>query len=147
MQNLCPKYIESADYINLVRETVPVIRDVYPEAKIVVGSVSKTYYPDAYNYLLDVLKSDIMPLVDVIAWHPMYGESPEDEETADYYYAYPEMIEEIKETANVNGFNGEFHADELSWQTSAGGGSSRGYSLVVANKYFSRSALMHLGME
>ena len=147
VQNLCPKYIESADYIELVRQTVPVIRDVYPEAKIVVGSVSKTYYADAYNYLLDVLNSDIIPLVDVIAWHPMYGESPEDAETADYYYAYPQMIEVIKETASANGFTGTYHADELSWRTSAGGGSSRGYSLVVANKYFSRSALMHLGLD
>ncbi|MBI9043630.1 MAG: hypothetical protein JEZ06_04045 [Anaerolineaceae bacterium] len=146
VQNLCPKYIESEDYIELVRSTVPVIREVYPEAKIVVGSVSKTYYPDAYNYLLEVLKSDIMPLVDVVAWHPMYGESPEDPETADYYYAYPEMVNEIMETAAANGFVGTYHADELSWLTSAVGGSSKAYSLVVANKYFSRSALMHLGL-
>lgn len=147
IRDYCPKWIESADYINLVKRTVPVIREVYPEAKIVVGSVSGTYYSNSYNYLLDLLESDIMPLVDVIAWHPFYGESPENEETVDYYYGYPAMVEEIKATAAANGFVGEYHADELSWRTSAGGGSLRGYSIVVANKYFSRAAIMHLGMD
>jgi hypothetical protein len=143
IRNFCPKWIESVDYINLVKRTVPVIREVYPEAKIVVGGVSKMYYPDAYNYLLDLLESDIMPLVDVISWHPMYGESPE--EQAGYYNNYPAMVENIKTTAAANGFVGEYSADELSWSTSVVGGSYRAYSALVANKYFSQSALMHLG--
>lgn len=143
IRNYCPKWIESDDYINLVKRTVPVIREVYPEAKIVVGGVSKMYYPDAYNYLLDLLESDIMPLVDVISWHPMYGESPENH--ASYYKNYPSMIEKIKTIATANGFVGEYSADELSWRTTIGGGNDMAYSTIAVNKYFSRSALMHLG--
>lgn len=131
----------------MVKHAVPVIREEYPEAKIVVGSVSKTSERGAYDYLFDLLESDIMPLVDVIAWHPFYGESPEYQPSAGYYYGYPEMVEDIKATATANGFVGEYAADEISWSREPGGGSPIGYSVIKANKYFSRAALMHLGLD
>ncbi len=98
IREFCPKWIELADYIHLVKRTVPVIREVYPEAKIVVGGVSNTRFPDAYDYLFGLLESDLMPLVDVISWHPMYGTSPEYELYQDYYYDYPAMVQRIKDT-------------------------------------------------
>jgi hypothetical protein len=149
IREFCPKWIESADYINLVKRTVPVIREVYPEAKIVVGSVSNTRFPDAYQYLFDLLESEIMPLIDVISWHPMYGTSPEYDLYKDYYYGYPAMVQKIKDTAAANGFVGEYHADELTWSTPYNAIPDQPwvYSPIVANKYFSRGALMHLGMD
>jgi len=147
--NYCPKWIELADYINLVKRTVPVIREVYPEAKIVVGGVSNTRFSDSYDYLFGLLESDIMPLVDVISWHPMYGTSPEYELYEDYYYGYPAMVDLIKDTAAANGFVGEYHADELTWRTQhyAVPDQPWVYTWITASKYFGRAAIMHLGTD
>ena len=58
IRDYCPKWIRFADYTNLVRRTVPVIREVYPEAKIVVGSVSNTRFGSIeYLYALLVVFS------------------------------------------------------------------------------------------
>ncbi|GAI30786.1 unnamed protein product, partial [marine sediment metagenome] len=45
------QWIEVDDYINLVERAVPVIREEYPEAKIVVGSTSELSDPGSQNYL------------------------------------------------------------------------------------------------
>jgi hypothetical protein len=104
MAGYCPKWIEAADYVNLVKRTVPVIRQEYPGAKITVGGVSNTRFPNAHDYLFDILESDIMPLADVVAWHPMYGTSPAYDLYKDYYYQYPAFVQEIKDVASAHGF-------------------------------------------
>lgn len=149
IQGYCPKWIEVADYVNLVERTVPVIREEYPEAKIVAGGVSNTRFPNAYDYLFDVLESDIMPLVDVVAWHPMYGTSPAYELYKEYYYEYPSFVQEIKDVAAAHGFDGEYQADELSWNTPENAIPDQPwtYSPTVAAKYFGRGILLHLGMD
>ncbi|MGB3716200.1 MAG: hypothetical protein WA996_17405 [Candidatus Promineifilaceae bacterium] len=147
--NYCPKWIEATDYINLVKRTVPIIREEYPEAKIQVGGVSNTRFPNASDYLFDILESDIMPLVDVVSWHPMYGTSPAYDFYEDYYYQYPSFVQEIKDVASAHGFDGEYQADELTWRTpdTADPGQPWVYSPTVAAKYFGRGILMHLGMD
>lgn len=144
--NYCPKSITLDDYINLIKVTAPVIREIAPEVKIVVGGVSGTAYDGAYNYLLGVLRSDAMPLVDVISWHPMYNFTPDIPRFRNYYYAYPDKIQEIKETAAASGFEGEYHADEISFRTEVDlGDEFYQYSQVEVNKYFLQSAIMHRG--
>jgi hypothetical protein len=145
----CPKWIEVGDYINLVTETVPVIRDAYPEAKIVVGGVSNTRFFGAHDYLFDILESPIMPLIDVVSWHPMYGTSPAYELYRDYYYQYPSFVQLIKDTATAHGFQGDYQADEIGWATpeTAVPDQPWVYSPTVAAKYFGRGVLMHLGMD
>ena len=91
------------------------IRAEYPEARISVGSVAGTSGSQSYQYLLGIVGSDIMPLVDAVSWHPFYGESPEHEELSDYWYAYPSMAQNIVDTARAHGFDGEFQVDELTW--------------------------------
>jgi hypothetical protein len=147
IREYCPKWIESADYINLVKRTVPVIREVDADAKIVVGAISNTRFEQ--DYLFDLLESDIMPLVDVISWHPMYGTSPEYDVYRNYYSNYPAFVQRIKDTAAANGFVGEYHADELSWNTPNNAIADQPwvYTPITANKYFSRAAIMHLGMD
>ncbi len=149
IKGYCPKYIEPSDYINLVKRTVPVIRQEYPEAKIVVGGVSNLRFSGAPEYLFDLLNSDIMPLVDVVSWHPMYGTSPEYDEYRDYYYRYPSLVQEIKDVATAHGFNGEYQADEIGWATpeTAVPDQPWVYSPIVAAKYFGRGILLHLGMD
>jgi hypothetical protein len=141
--------IELEDYINLIKRTVPVIRQEYPEAKIVVGGVSYIREQSVFDYLLGILKSDdIMPLVDGVSWHGMYGTSPEYEFHRQYYYDYPSIVEEIKETAIAHGFRGEYISDELSWLTPATPAYPETYySETICAKYYARGIIMHLGMD
>ena len=145
------QYIEVADYINLVKRAVPFIRQEYPEAKIVVGSTAYLRIPQSYNYLFSILRSEIMPLVDVVAWHPMYGTSPEYDFHRQYYYEYPSIVQEIKDVASAHGFGGEYEADELTWRTPERAVSNlpwpHTYSETKCAKYLARGIVMHLGMD
>lgn len=143
----CPQRIEIVDYINLVKRAVPIIRQEYPQAKIVVGATNYLGQADSQEYLLKILSSDIMPLVDIISWHPMYGTSPEFDST--YYSKYSSIVLEIKDTAFAHGFNGTYEADELTWFTVNGNwdGWSKQYSDTASGKYMARGIVMHLGMD
>ena len=66
----CPQRIDIDDYIHLVRQTASVIREEYPEAKIAVGGTNYLGESDSQEYLFKILNSDIMPLVDMVTWHP-----------------------------------------------------------------------------
>jgi hypothetical protein len=132
-----------------VRRVSPVIRDEYPEAKIVVGSIILPNQ-SGQDYLYHLIQSDVMPLVDVIAWHPMYGTSPEYEDEREYYYAYPGIVEDIKETAISHGFQGEFRGDEVGWCSPDEHnpvGCWHRYTNVVAAKYLGRGIAIHLGRD
>jgi hypothetical protein len=144
---LCPQWIEASDYINLVRRAAPVIRQEYPEAKIVVGATTYLGEAGSQDYLFRILDSDIMPLVDIVSWHPMYGTSPEFD--PEYYSTYPSIVQKIKDTASAHGFNGTYEADELTWFTVNGNwdGWSKRYSDTIAVKYMARGIAMHLGMD
>jgi hypothetical protein len=140
--------IEVADYINLVRRAVPIIHQEYPEAKVVVGSTTGLNNQSSQAYLFNILNSDIMPLVDVIAWHPMYGISPE--HNSQYYYQYPSLVQEIKDVASAHGFKAEYRGDELTWRSPDCFWCYPGDPLdsnTVAAKYYARGIVMHLGMD
>ncbi len=141
-------YVEVDDYINLVRQVIPVIREEDPDAKIVVGSVTLIKDIDNREYLFEILRSDIMPLVDAIAMHPMWGESPQYDETREYYYYYPSLVQEIKDTAAAHGFGGDYIAKEMTWGT-LDNPSLFGwdYTYTVAAKYYARGIVMNLGLN
>jgi hypothetical protein len=89
-----------------------------------------------------------MPLVDAISWHGMYSTSPEYEFHNQYYYNYPSMVSEIKETASAHGFQGEYISDELSWLVPETPGYPETYhSERKCAKYYARGIIMHLGMD
>jgi hypothetical protein len=143
-----PQWIEVEDYIKLVKRAVPVIREEYPEAKIVVGSTSSLIDTGSQEYLFSILRSDIMPMVDVVEWHPLYGQSPEYEDERQYYYGYPSLIQEIKDTASANGFTGEYVADEIHWCTPDQIEPDwHVYSETKSSKYYARGIVMHLGED
>jgi len=110
------QYIQVPDYINLVKRVAPVIRQAYPEAKIVISAGANLRF--SRDYLFELIGSEeskeMLPLVDVIGWHPMYGTSPAYEEYIEYWYDYPSIVQQIKETASANGFVGEYYVDEIS---------------------------------
>lgn len=146
------KCIEPEDYIELARRTIPVILEEDPNARIVTAP--NVIYFDL-DYLLAVLSSDIAPMFDVISWHPIYSSVPDHSCHGDWYYEYHrQVIEEIKQTAFENGFEGEFWGTELSF-------CSEEYptcqppdnpcELVetdkIAAKYDARTFILHLGMD
>ena len=133
--------IELEDYIELTRRIIQTIHQEYPEAKIVVGATVLRYEGD---YLMGILQSDLMPLVDGVSWHPFYGQSPEYE--PQYYYDYPATVQEIKEKASANGFSGEYIVEEIGWDSDIPG-LPVSYSESVAAKYLARGIMMHLGMD
>jgi len=143
----CPQWIEVEDYINLVRRAVPVIREEYPDAKIQVGGTTGLSNPDSQDYLFSILESDIMPLVDIVSWHPFYGNSPETD--AGYYFAYPSIVQKIKDTATSYGFTGEYAAEEMNWRPSSDRSNDQPspYSELESAKYQIRGIIMHLGMD
>lgn len=140
------QWIEVDDYINLVKRAAPIIRQEYPETKIVVGGTCSLIIEESRNYLFAILRSDIMPLVDVISWHGWSDTSTECENLRDYYYKYPSIVKEIKDVASAHGFEGEYVADELHW-TPPGTTGFVEYSEIKCAKYYARGIIMHLGMD
>ncbi len=140
--------VEVADYINLVKRVVPAIRQEDSETKIVIGAIGTLSWPDDYDYLLNILNSEVMPLVDGISFHPMHGVSP-DYELKDDYYQYPYVVQEIKDVASSHGFKGEYFADELVWRTPEIFLESEPwlYSKIVAAKYYARGIIINLGLD
>ena len=140
------QHVDVMDYIELARRTIPVIRQEDPDAKIVLGAVTPFHKPGAYEYLLSIVSSDIMPLVDGVSWHAGSGASPE--YLPELYNAYPAQVSEIMETASASGFKGEFIAEELHWRTSLNPHPTEysAYGVIPAAKYHARGIVMQLGM-
>jgi len=146
-----PRGDQLEDYTNLVKHVIPVIREEYPEAKIVIGALSGDWiseYPgyefERYSLDADYIKRflgpDLAPIIDAISWHPFYYNRPDDP----YYQNYPQMVEEIKEFAVFNGFKGEYLADEISWKTYQTEEEAGEFvSEKVAEKYYARAIIMH----
>jgi len=156
------QHVEVDDYINLVKRAVHVIRQEDPEAGISVGGIcfgaecKEDNTEEWIGYLFEILESDVMPLVDAVSWHPFYGASPGDPISRDYYYAYPDLVGQIKESASAHGFTGEYIAAQMTWftpltlhiGTSPGGGAPPGVCGVdQAVKYYARGVISTLGMD
>jgi parallel beta-helix repeat protein len=141
------QHITPQDYVEMVRQVVPAIKAEFPEVKIFVGSVVLFYARAYMDYLI---QSDVMPLVDGLAWHPFFGTAPDNEEERQYYYAYPGLVQQIKETAIAHGFQGEFRGDEIGWcspDEHNPEGCWHMYTNTVAAKYYGRGIALHLGMD
>jgi len=134
------------DYITLVKRVVPVIRELDPQAKIVIGEVTPLNESGSLDYLRTIIKSDLMPLVDGIAWHGSSGLSLDYQ--PDYYINYPEWVDEIVTTAQNNGFKGQFFTTELHWRTPETPQPIHGnpwfYSDTVSAKYYARGIIFNL---
>ncbi len=143
------QHIRPLDYVALVHRVVPVIRDEFPEARIVIGGVILRE-PYGQYYLAQLVQSDVMPLVDGVSWHPLYGTSPDYEDERDYYYAYPGILQLIMATATAHGFQGEFRGDEIGWcspDSGDCGAAAHMQTNTAAAKYLGRGIIMHLGRD
>jgi Glycosyl hydrolase family 1 len=143
-------YVQLPDYLALIHRVVPIIRADDPEAKIVVGGSTNLLDQGPRDYLFGVLESDVMPLVDGVAIHPMYGPSPEYDDVRQYYYDYPSLVQQIKDTAAAHGFTGEYFAEEMVWRTAENAGGPDEpwlYTDIQAAKYYGRGVVMNLGLR
>jgi hypothetical protein len=113
------QWVRLPDYLNLVRRAVPVIREVDPGARVVVGGTDYLRFDHSWDFMLGLVSSDVMPLVDVVNFHPLFSTTPEFPEDRKYYYDYPSLVQSLMSTARAHGFRGEFRADELIWRTPA----------------------------
>ena len=145
------KCVRPDDYINLARQTIPVIRQEDPQAKVALAPNVLFF---AREYLFTVLRSDVMPMFDVIQWHGIYDAAPNIEFYGNYYYEYPSIIQEIKQTASAHGFNGEYWGTELTWcseEFPSCQPPDQPWGIQetdkLAAKYYARGIVMQLGMD
>lgn len=144
-------------YVNLIKRTVPVIREEDPKAKIVVGALPDTRFDNSRDYMWGLLKSEIMPLVDGFSWHPMYGAAPssdprgirQPEQMENYWENYPSLVKKIKDVASSSGFEGEYFVEEMIWRTPLEPHETEpyGFTDITGAKYYARAIIIHRGLN
>ena len=142
------RHVLVEDYIKVARRVIPLIRELDPEAGIVLGEVTPLNESGSYEYLMTILQTnDIMSAVDGIAWHGSSGNSLEYQ--PDFYNSYPNWVDTIVETAREHGFKGQFFSTELHYRTPETPQPIHGrpwfYSDIVSAKYYARAIIWHLG--
>lgn len=131
------------EYCRLVKESVRVIREEYPEARILLGSTGGF----DRDYMTACLKEGVGPLVDVIAWHPFYGTHQD----LPQYRNYRDEVRAWKRVCESFGFKGEYMATESGYYAPypppekpfAGGAVSE----IVKAKYLARYITMSVGLD
>jgi hypothetical protein len=155
------KCILPQDYVELAHQVIPVIRQEDPQAKIV--SAPYTFYNGRISADLSTfITSDAVSQFDVISMHPIYEVTPDNEFYGAFYYEYPAMIQEIKQTASAQGFTGELWGTELTWNSKeicnkspecgdylASDPRAQGMAEtdLQAAKYYARGIMMQLGLD
>ena len=108
-----------AEYVRLAKAAIPVIREEYPEAKILAVSPPgfgpepgrSLPYALAVEFHTACLKQGLGPLIDVLPWHPWYQADPADPA----FINYAKNVREFKKLAESYGFKGEYMATEWTW--------------------------------
>ncbi|MFC2125085.1 discoidin domain-containing protein [Bacteroidota bacterium] len=113
---------DTEHYIEVVKRTIPIIREESPEAKIKLGAVSGFTYGIS-NWTPEELakQENEMPFlkvvgefaeeVDIIGWHPFYQTDTE----SDRFRSYSDDVKSLKKWASKKGFDGEFFASEWNY--------------------------------
>lgn len=113
------------DYLAVARTAIPILRDMAPEAKVMLGSFAGFAHGisawSANELALQERESPILravsqlaPEVDVIGWHPFYQTSPEDP----HMDTYAEDVRAFQSYCQGKGFRGEFMASEWTYGAS-----------------------------
>ncbi len=147
---LAVQCIPLENYLELARRAIPVIREEDPGARIVIPSYHAWDPPLLYeNYLYPILSSDLMPLVDVVAWHPFLVHLDPAECGGEFFTRYwSTVLPEIKALATAHGFQGQFRADDLKFPLASPYATATCAVLDrTAGKYYVRELLHHLGED
>lgn len=144
--------ITPEDYIKMARLTIPLIREIDPQAKIVYAS-SVYMNENSRQYSMDILQSDVITLADGISLHSVNNDASPIF-LSDFYTGYDAMWNEIKSIAEANGFHGEYIADELNYRSNDSfalqpedNGNLHPYEPEIAAKYIGRMIAINLGLD
>jgi hypothetical protein len=142
------QWIPADTYVEAAKKIIPIIRKNDPHAQIIVGATG--YDNDKVReYVKTIISSDLMPLVDGVSIHAMYGTSPDWQ--SEYYYKYDEYLTQLKQIAADHGFTGEFIAEEVGWGLLSGDPDTGANYLTcetenIANKYLIRGLTINRGL-
>jgi hypothetical protein len=143
------------DYVALAKQVIPAIKQINPDAKVVVGALGRFRQGDQ-DWLQTMLRAGLAPLADGVSWHPFYGESPllysgeyPQHPEPFYWRDYSSQVRSFREQAASWGFRGEYLVEEMVWRTSNDlvPGEAPQYTDVAAAKYAARAIVMHLDMN
>jgi hypothetical protein len=145
--------ITAEDYISVARRAIARIREIDPQARIVLVSTSSYTDENTPAYSMKILESDAVALADAISLHTVNNDaSPVFR--GEYYYGYDAMWRNIKQVAEANGFRGEYIADELDYRSNYSlnslqpePGEYHPYEPEVAAKYIGRMIAINLGLD
>ena len=150
------KCILPKDYIELARQVIPVIREEDLGAKVITAPHVLFF---AHEDFFTILRSDVISQFGVVAFKTAPDFTPNHEYFGNYYYEYPSIIQEIKQTASAHGFTGEFWGIDLLWKSYEGAdchtpgclNPGHPWDYLETNlqtaKYFARGTIMELGMD
>jgi len=154
------KCIEPLDYIELARQTIPVIREEDPQSKVVTGPVVLFH---GREHLFTLVQSDVIQLFDVISTHPMFETAPDQkffritgndtlDSSAEYYYNYPSIVDSILKMAAEQNFHGQYWGQDLSWSVwgvdhPVDQTEWTKHTRTQSAKYHARGVVEHLGMD
>ena len=138
--------IAMSDYLDVVGQVAPIIRDIDPDAKIVAGVLGR-FNPWERDWLKRVLGSEVGGVVDAVSWHPFYGESPFNDRArgVTYWEDYPSTVQAFKNEVAALGFEGEYMVEEMIWRTLNDfvPHEAPHYTDIEAAKYAARAIVMH----
>ena len=147
-------------YIKISNIAIKVIRELAPQAKIMMGSISGFPYglatcsPDDLDHLVqqNITLQAIRALaksVDVIGYHPFYAVDPDSTQ----FLGYVEDVKAFKSFCNQAGFTGAFMASEFNVSASYPAPEGKNWwgsynaSEIQKAKYCSRIAIMHTALD
>ena len=145
--------IAPEDYIRVAKRAIPLIREIDPQAKIVL--ISTGYRTEnGREYTKKILQSNVVSLADAISIHAVNNDASPIF-LSEYYYGYDEMWKNIKQIAEANGFQGEYIADELNYRSDYSinvlsteeGDGLHPYKPEIAAKYIGRMIAINLGLD
>jgi len=145
-------------YVNLIEQSTALIKEIDPDAKVIVGAVPGDWLNNEPGYgeyqrfivstrflyaLIDSVNFQ-EGTIDGISWHPIYDNIPEDP----YYQEYPQLVQEIQARGSAKGFTGEYFADEILWHTRDEENWDNGppVSKIISAKYYLRTITEHRGL-
>jgi hypothetical protein len=109
MNEWLPHVGTAAEYAELAKAAIRIIREEQPGARIIPASAAPWSY--AQEFIAELMKAGLGPLVDVIAWHPWYQADPGTAE----FHAYAQQVRALQARCEAAGFRGEYMASEWTW--------------------------------
>lgn len=145
--------ITPEDYIRVAGRAITLIREIDPQARIVLVSTSSYTDENTPEYSMKILQSDVIALADAISLHTVNNDaSPVFR--SEYYYGYDALWKNIKNIAEASGFHGEYIADELNYRSNYSlnslqpePGDYHPYEPEIAAKYIGRMIAINLGLD